>query len=83
LIEIKSEISPQSSRKSYASPRGFLNNRSLSHGTPVAIIKHMHQLGFSFGVVLLVAALVGVTSALVPSYRASHVNIVEGLRHIG
>jgi len=34
-------------------------------------------------VVMLVAALVGVVSGLIPSYRASHVGIVEGLRHIG
>jgi putative ABC transport system permease protein len=34
-------------------------------------------------VVMLVAALVGVVSGLIPSYRASHVGIVDGLRHIG
>jgi putative ABC transport system permease protein len=34
-------------------------------------------------VVILVAAFVGLVSALVPSYRASHVGIVDGLRHIG
>lgn len=32
---------------------------------------------------LLVAALVGLVSALVPSYHASRTNIVDGLRHIG
>jgi ABC-type antimicrobial peptide transport system permease subunit len=32
---------------------------------------------------LLVAALVGFLSAFIPSYHASQVNIVEGLRHIG
>jgi putative ABC transport system permease protein len=32
---------------------------------------------------LFVAALVGVLSALVPSYNASRTNIVDGLRHIG
>ena len=32
---------------------------------------------------LLVAALVGFFSAFVPSYHASQVNIVDGLRHIG
>jgi len=48
-------------------------------GTPAS----MHMTFPTAAVVLLVAALVGVTSALVPSYRASHVNIVEGLRHIG
>jgi putative ABC transport system permease protein len=34
-------------------------------------------------VALLVAALVGFLSAFIPSYHASQVNIVEGLRHIG
>ncbi len=34
-------------------------------------------------VALVVAALVGFFSALVPSYHASRVEIVEGLRHIG
>ncbi len=32
---------------------------------------------------LLVAALVGLLSAFIPSYHASQVNIVDGLRHIG
>ncbi len=32
---------------------------------------------------ILVAALVGFVSAVIPSYHASQVNIVEGLRHIG
>ena len=34
-------------------------------------------------VALLVAALVGFISAFLPSYHASRVNIVDGLRHIG
>jgi putative ABC transport system permease protein len=34
-------------------------------------------------VALVVAALMGFFSAVVPSYHASQVNIVEGLRHIG
>ncbi len=37
----------------------------------------------TMGVALLVAALVGFVSAVIPSYHASEVNIVEGLRHIG
>ena len=32
---------------------------------------------------MIVAGLVGFVSAIVPSYQASRVNIVEGLRHIG
>jgi putative ABC transport system permease protein len=34
-------------------------------------------------VAMFIAGLVGFLSALVPSYHASQVNIVEGLRHIG
>jgi putative ABC transport system permease protein len=37
----------------------------------------------TIAVSLLVAALVGFLSALVPSYHASQISIVEGLRHIG
>lgn len=43
----------------------------------------MHMTFPATVVVLLVAAIVGVASALIPSYRASHVSIVDGLRHIG
>lgn len=32
---------------------------------------------------LIVAGIVGFLSAVIPSYRASHINIVDGLRHIG
>jgi ABC-type antimicrobial peptide transport system permease subunit len=32
---------------------------------------------------MMVAGIVGFLSAVVPSYHASKVNIVEGLRHIG
>lgn len=34
-------------------------------------------------VAMIVSALVGLASALVPSYRSSHGNIIEALRHIG
>jgi putative ABC transport system permease protein len=37
----------------------------------------------TLGVALVAAALVGFFSSLVPSYNASRVEIVEGLRHIG
>jgi ABC-type antimicrobial peptide transport system permease subunit len=43
----------------------------------------MHMTAATAVVVILVAALVGVTSAIVPSYRASRLHIVEALRHIG
>jgi putative ABC transport system permease protein len=35
------------------------------------------------GVAMVAAALVGLFSSLVPSYHASRVEIVDGLRHIG
>jgi putative ABC transport system permease protein len=37
----------------------------------------------TLAVSLPLAALVGVMSAAIPSYRASQINIVEGLRHVG
>ncbi|MGA2414920.1 MAG: FtsX-like permease family protein [Candidatus Sulfotelmatobacter sp.] len=59
----------------------------------VAAFKHSPQAGGFFaniivtpgtvGVALLVAGAVGLLSAVVPSYHASQVNIVDGLRHIG
>jgi putative ABC transport system permease protein len=48
-------------------------------GVPVS----MHMTIATAAVVMLVAAFVGLTSAIVPSYRASHLHIVEALRHIG
>src|SRR5581483_11965523 len=59
----------------------------------VWMLSHSSQGGFFFTnlrvtvptvlVAVLVAALVGLLSAFVPSYNASRLNIVEGLRHIG
>ncbi len=43
----------------------------------------MHMTTDTALVVMLVAAFVGFVSAVIPSYRASHLGIVEGLRHIG
>jgi putative ABC transport system permease protein len=48
---------------------GFLANMAV---TPATLVTAM-----------LAAAVVGLLSALVPSYHASQVNIVDGLRHIG
>ncbi len=48
-------------------------------GLPVA----MHMTWQTGAVVLAVAAFVGLASALIPSYRASHLGIVDALRHIG
>ncbi len=58
----------------------------------MAMISHNPQAGFFQGIVvnpptmalaLLLAGMVGFLAALVPSYNASRVDIVEGLRHIG
>jgi ABC-type lipoprotein release transport system permease subunit len=46
---------------------------------PVAL----HMSASTALVVMLVAAFVGMVSALIPSYRASHLGIVDALRHIG
>jgi len=35
------------------------------------------------GLALLVSVILGVVSGFLPAYKASHMNIVEGLRHIG
>ncbi len=48
-------------------------------GLPVS----MHMTSATALAVLLVAAFVGLTSALIPSYRASRLHIVDALRHIG
>jgi ABC-type antimicrobial peptide transport system permease subunit len=48
-------------------------------GLPVS----MHMTAATALVVMLVAAFVGVVSGLIPSYRASHLGIVDALRHIG
>jgi putative ABC transport system permease protein len=58
----------------------------------VWVFAHSPQAGFFVGIrvtpptmlaALFVAALVGLVSALIPSYHASRVDIVEGLRYIG
>jgi len=58
----------------------------------MTMFSHSPQAGFFVGIkvtpatmlaALLVAAMVGFLSALVPSYNASRVDIVDGLRHIG
>ena len=48
-------------------------------GLPVAL----HMTAATAAVVMLVAAFVGLVSALVPSYRASHLGIVDALRYLG
>lgn len=48
-------------------------------GVPVS----MHMTVLTAVAVMMVAALVGLTSAVIPSYRASRLHIVDALRHIG
>jgi putative ABC transport system permease protein len=57
------------------------------------MLSHVPQMAFFFAsmqvtpatmaVALFVAGMVGLISSLLPSYNASRINIVEGLRHIG
>jgi putative ABC transport system permease protein len=49
----------------------------------VGLPGNMHLTVPTMLVVLVVAVLLGVASALFPSYRASQMNIVDGLRYIG
>jgi len=61
---------------------GTLVIRAMSRpgiGLPVS----MHMTAATAGVVMLVAAFVGVASALIPSYRASNLGIVDALRYLG
>jgi len=48
-------------------------------GLPVS----MHMTAATALVVMLVAAVVGLVSGLIPSYRASNLGIVDALRYIG
>jgi putative ABC transport system permease protein len=48
-------------------------------GLPVA----MHMTPLTALVVMLVAAVVGLVSGVIPSYRASNLGIVDALRYIG
>jgi putative ABC transport system permease protein len=49
----------------------------------IALPVSMHMTTATALVVMLVAVFVGLVSGLVPSYRASHLGIVDALRHIG
>jgi putative ABC transport system permease protein len=71
---------------------GWLLGTVAAYGLVLAIV-HSRDAG-AFAVLLKIpvttlavslplAALVGGISAAIPSYRASHINIVEGLRHVG
>jgi putative ABC transport system permease protein len=71
---------------------GWLLGTVAAYGLVLALV-HSRDAG-AFAVLLKIpvttlavslplAALVGGISAAIPSYRASHINIVEGLRHVG
>jgi len=71
---------------------GWLFGTLLAYGLVFALV-HSRTAGpfavllkiplTTLAVSLPVAALVALASTAIPSYRASHVNIVQGLRHIG
>jgi len=56
-----------------------LTHRFIGLGIPL----DMKVNGITAGMSLLVAVILGVVSGYLPAYKASHMNIVEGLRHIG
>jgi putative ABC transport system permease protein len=56
-----------------------LTHRFIGLGIPLDMKVNVVTAGLS----LLVALILGVVSGYLPAYRASHMNIVEGLRHIG
>ena len=55
----------------------------MKHSPMGFFLAQMQVTAGTLGVAVLAAALVGFLSSLVPSYHASRVEIVEGLRHIG
>jgi putative ABC transport system permease protein len=55
---------------------------SVSHSPYMSFYNLKLTLGM-WAVALFVSGLVGLVSSLIPSYTASQVNIVDGLRHIG
>ncbi|HKI25562.1 MAG TPA: FtsX-like permease family protein [Candidatus Sulfotelmatobacter sp.] len=56
-----------------------LTHRFIGLGIPFDMRVNMPTAGLS----LLIAVVLGVVSGYLPAYRASRVNIVDGLRHIG
>ncbi|MGO8794467.1 MAG: ABC transporter permease [Candidatus Sulfotelmatobacter sp.] len=69
---------------------GGLIGVALAYGLISAVSRSPYMSFYSMKVTLgmwatalFVSGLVGFTSALIPSYHASNVNIVDGLRHIG
>jgi putative ABC transport system permease protein len=56
-----------------------ITHRFLGLGIPL----NMRVNGITAGFALLVSVILGIVSGYLPAYRASRMNIVEGLRHIG
>ncbi|HZQ96442.1 MAG TPA: FtsX-like permease family protein [Candidatus Sulfotelmatobacter sp.] len=56
-----------------------VTHRFIGLGIPL----NMKVNGITAGVALFIAAILGMVSGYVPAYKASRMNIVEGLRHIG
>jgi putative ABC transport system permease protein len=56
-----------------------LTRRFIGLGIPL----NMRVNGITAGIALLAALLLGIVSGYLPAYKASRMNIVEGLRHIG
>jgi putative ABC transport system permease protein len=57
----------------------MLTHRFIGLGIPL----NMKVNPATAGIALLVALTLGLVSGYVPAYRASRINIVDGLRHIG
>lgn len=57
--------------------------RIISHSPAVGIPASMKVTPPTVLVALFVSALVGLLSSVIPSYHATRVSIVDGLRHIG
>jgi putative ABC transport system permease protein len=56
-----------------------ITHRFIGLGIPL----NMRVNGITAGLALLVSAILGIVSGYLPAYKASRMNIVEGLRHIG
>src|SRR5579864_9515166 len=56
-----------------------LTRSFIGFGIPL----HMKVNGMTAGIALLAAVVLGIVSGYLPAYKASRMNIVEGLRHIG
>jgi putative ABC transport system permease protein len=56
---------------------------AVSKSPSLGFFGNFHTTSASILIALAIAALVGFGSAFLPSYHASRMNIVEGLRHVG